>query len=391
MRGRFLPLLLLLAFAAPLPAQEWEETSPPPAATLDPRARREALAALGGIENLEIRVFEEGAVLKGSLLTPQDLARVRETARTLPGVLDLTRLSPQALRVGSEYLNADLSRMGLAGLELRPWGERLALFGGPVSAAEVSCVERLCTTLGLPFLDLTRPASADRRMVWFDVCFAEVNRDAFENLGLSWPAAATTVVAGGSAAFAPGLELTVEAIRLRGQGRILSRPILACRSGEAASFLAGGEIPIPRRTEEGELSVLWKNYGISLEVAPLVDGGGNVSGRLTAEVSMLDRANAVEGIPGILSRRVGTALALAEGQTLVLSGLVNREDSRTTREIPLLASLPVLGELFRSRGYQKRETDLLIFVTPRLSPPPDFPPAASGAVASPPSFSSPLP
>ncbi len=82
---------------------------------------------------------------------------------------------------------------------------------------------------------------------------------------------------------------------------------------------------------------------------------------------MVDEANSVEGIPGILTRKITTSLSLLEGQTVVLSGLVKTDDARNVKKVPLLGDIPILGELFKSESFQKRETELIVFLTPQLT------------------------
>jgi pilus assembly protein CpaC len=137
-----------------------------------------------------------------------------------------------------------------------------------------------------------------------------------------------------------------------------------CASGKKASFQAGGEIPIPRTDSEGRVSVTWKPYGIILEVAPAIHSEGHIQVQLRSEVSMVDHANAIEGVPGILTRKVETHLSLETGQTIVLSGLVHSDDAKNIQKVPLLGDIPIFGELFKSHSFKKRETELIVFLTP---------------------------
>ncbi len=358
-----------ISFPSPTPAPS---PSPTPSAWEpgDPQLVRALLGSLQGIENLRIRRLPQGAVLEGGLLTPDDLRKVARVAGGCPAIVNLCRLDPEALETAAAYLRNEMSRLQICGLEVAPVGEGLLLTGTPNSPPEIDQIRKVAAAFGIPLADGTRP-DAGRRMVTFEASFTEVNRQAFRQVGISWPSSlAFSDPQGariGRLAPAQSLEAVLDLLVQKGEGRILSRPILTCRSGETANFLAGGEIPIPNKTKEGEISVIWKNYGIILEVAPVVDQKGTIVLRVSAEISMLDRANSVEGIPGILSRRVGTSLILMEGQTVILSGLVNSEEATTVKEVPWLGSIPVLGELFRSRGFQRKETELLVAMTPRFA------------------------
>jgi pilus assembly protein CpaC len=353
--------------------EDWPAEAPLPATSADPRIIKALVETLRGVENLSVHLLPGGAILQGSLLTAADMTMVKRVAAGAPGILNLCRLDPEALEVAACHLRREMARLDMSGLAVGPAGEAVLVTGTPGSPQDTAQLKKICEALAIPLVDGTRPDGCDRRMVTFEVCFTEVNRQAFRELGVKWPSSLSLADPGGArfdrVDFSQSLQVAIDLMVQSGEGRILSRPLLVCRSGEPASFLAGGEIPIPKRNKDGDVTVLWKNYGIMLEIAPQVDPRGVILARISAEISMLDRANSVEGIPGILSRRVGTALSLAEGQTVVLSGLVNTEDAQQVQEVPVLSAIPVLGELFRSRGFQRKETELLIFLTPRFSPP----------------------
>jgi pilus assembly protein CpaC len=196
----------------------------------------------------------------------------------------------------------------------------------------------------------------------------EVNKDAFRNLGIQWPASSSLSDPSGMriGRMEPGnaLEITIDHQVIQGKARIISRPRLICASGQKASFQAGGEIPIPHSDGEGGITVTWKPYGIILDVAPSIDSQDKIHIQIRSEVSMVDHANAINGVPGILTRRVNTFLSLENGQTVVLSGLVHSDDAKNIQKIPVLGDIPIFGELFKSRSFQKRETELVVFLTP---------------------------
>ena len=149
----------------------------------------------------------------------------------------------------------------------------------------------------------------------------------------------------------------------------LAAPQLSARSGGSASFLAGGEIPIPTVGGFGATSVEFKEYGIKLEIQPVVNGNGEISTTVLTEVSKIDPSRTVQGIPGFLTRRAETELNVRAGQTIVISGLVNVTGSKGFGGIPGLANVPVLGRLFRSDSFRAGRTDLVVFVTPRIITP----------------------
>ncbi|HKJ75948.1 MAG TPA: pilus assembly protein N-terminal domain-containing protein [Gammaproteobacteria bacterium] len=154
-----------------------------------------------------------------------------------------------------------------------------------------------------------------------------------------------------------------------GDALILAQPRLSARSGGKADFLAGGQVPIPITGDDGQLSVEYKKYGISLTISPATDGRGHIQANVETEVSALDPSTSVQGLPGFLTRKTNADVAMQNGETLVISGLVNHELSDQVDELPGLADLPVLGRLFRSNDFRHKRTELVIFVTPRVYDP----------------------
>ncbi|MBI3018656.1 MAG: hypothetical protein HYY61_02040 [Deltaproteobacteria bacterium] len=124
---------------------------------------------------------------------------------------------------------------------------------------------------------------------------------------------------------------------------------------------------MPLKLSRGrELSVQWKPYGISLDIQPLADPFHQIATTLKIEVSTLNTAQSVEGIPGLLTRRLQTAVNVPSGETIVLSGLIHQEQGQDIQRVPAISSLPILGELFQSKHFQNKETELMIFVTPSI-------------------------
>jgi len=331
----------------------------------------EALDSLRDIENIRITTFPGGAVLQGELLSAEDLKRVGEISRSLSGVVSLCTLHRETLEVAAEFIQRTMLEQGITDLEMKVVGKKLFLTGIPYSPEDVERVGKICEAYSIPFLNGTRVNAGDSRMVTFEVNFTEINRQTLQDLGVAWPASLTFTDPTGIRLhqLSPdqSLEVVVNVFAQHGKARIISKPRLVCRSGEKASFLAGGEIPIPRTDDDGNITVTWKRYGIILEVAPEVDSRGQIDVLVTSEVSMVDEANSVEGIPGILTRKITTSLSLIEGQTVVLSGLVKTDDAKNVKKVPLLGDIPILGELFKSESFQKRETELIVFLTPQLT------------------------
>lgn len=144
----------------------------------------------------------------------------------------------------------------------------------------------------------------------------------------------------------------------------LASPQLSARSGGVADFLVGGEVPIPISQGLGETTVQYKPYGIKLHIAPVVNSKGDISTDIETEISKIDPSINVQGYPGFITRRTSAQLNVHEGDTIVISGLVDSSASKTFDKLPGLGDIPILGALFRSRNFQRNRTDLVIFVTP---------------------------
>lgn len=152
----------------------------------------------------------------------------------------------------------------------------------------------------------------------------------------------------------------------QGKAVNLASPKLSARSGGSAKFLVGGEIPIPVPQGFGQYSIDYKDYGIKLDIAPVVNGNQEISTTLMAEVSRLDPAVMVMGVPGFLTRRSESEINVRAGDTIVISGLVDSQAAKSVEKFPLLGDIPVLGKLFRSDGFRGNKTELVMFVTPRI-------------------------
>ncbi|GAA3701717.1 type II and III secretion system protein family protein [Sphingomonas cynarae] len=162
-----------------------------------------------------------------------------------------------------------------------------------------------------------------------------------------------------------------------GQVTTLANPNLTALSGETGSFLAGGEIPIPLAQGFGTVSVEFKQYGISLGYTPTVLADGRISLHVKPEVSQLDYSNAVTlsgtRVPGISSRRAETTIELGSGESMMIAGLLQNTRNNSIDKTPFLGDIPILGALFRSNGWQRNETELVIIITPYLVKPMNSP------------------
>jgi len=157
----------------------------------------------------------------------------------------------------------------------------------------------------------------------------------------------------------------------RGLVRTLAEPNLTAISGETAKFLAGGEFPIPISQEDNRVTVEYKKFGVSLSFKPVVISAGRISLKISAEVSEISSQGSVQvgglALPALKVRRAETTLELPSGGTLAMAGLLSDETRQSVEGVPGLKSIPMLGALFRSNDYRRRETELIILVTPLLA------------------------
>jgi pilus assembly protein CpaC len=289
----------------------------------------------------------------------------------------------------------------IGGLKVRIVGEKIVLSGevedgysDAMSTVQAAFPEvmNLTKTGGL---DLNRP---DNKMVMMNIKITEFNKNYLKSLGIQWdttvagPAAALAFDATANPVFraseqpntsfnglAPGVAESplgyfgiVSEITSRinfavnsGNALVLAEPRLAARSGGEATFLAGGEFPIETSNINGT-TIEFKQFGIQLEVKPTVDINNNVRAHVSTELSAIDNSVAVNGVPGLLSRKTTADVILRSGETLVMSGLLNQQASKDTSGVAFLSDIPILGALFRSKTFRDNRSELVIFVTPKV-------------------------
>jgi pilus assembly protein CpaC len=234
---------------------------------------------------------------------------------------------------------------------------------------------------------------------------AEVNRQVLKTLGVNWSTLTPnhigplttlsfqttnpTAVAGNLAAEL-GLtfggsswlsQATVDALAQEGLVNVLAEPNLTATNGQPASFLAGGEFPVPvagaAATAGGSatISVVFKKFGVSLDVVPTIIDAEHLNLKVRSEVSQLSTTGQVSvplgggfsvTIPALSVRRAETTVELGSGQSYALAGLLQNTDTQNITKVPMLGDIPIIGQLFRSQQFQRNETELVIIVTPYL-------------------------
>ena len=338
---------------------------------------RQVRQFLGHIEGIYPRVFGEKVVLDGEALTADDFIRAEQAVRLFgDSVRNWVRLRPQA----AQQLTEAFQRAGLVDVKASSYEGRLVIEGAVGSKEESKKVDVLLQSMGVRAENLVTVGRG--RQVLIDVSFVEMGRTGRFNVGLQLPE-----MVGGAAELSgtislypsmteqnsnitlqlsgPKMVAQLNLLHQSGAVRTLAQPRLVCASGEKASLLVGGEIPIVTTTQF-QVNVQYKEFGIKLEIEPVADNLGNISAGLLAEVSDIDASLAKGEYPGFKTRRVKTQVAVKEGHTIVLSGLYSNLESKAVSKFPGLGSIPILGEFFKSRDLRDSRTSLAVFITPRV-------------------------
>ena len=375
---------------------------------------------VGEIKILEVGEIDRVAVGKGDLISTtilengQLLVLAEKKGETIVHIWygdgAESDVKIQVLDVDNNRVITELEAMlaNLPKVEVKVVGEKIFLTGTlSCIAGQEECAEDkvIKTVLGAypDVINLTQTQQVQlpsilpsTKMVSMDLKLTEFNTRVLHEIGINWQ----DVVSGPSAAFAhvwfPSAFLTpltgdsvnfpVEGSSLvdaegtvgigtdiasvinlfaqNGDAVILAEPRLSARSGGSAEFLAGGEIPVVTSSLAGT-NVEYKEFGIILDISPVVDDENNIMATVATEVSAVDQSVALDP-PGFLTRKTSTEVHMRDGETLILSGLISRDISEAIDKFPILGDLPIIGALFRSTDWQNKLTEMVIFVTPTV-------------------------
>ena len=351
----------------------------------------EVRALLGDREGIQIRVVGDRVYLDGETITTDDYERVQQITSLYPSVKSFVRPSGNAKKLAAEALNRAFQKNGLKGVQAGVVGATIFLEGWVESQDDLKKLDLVTRAVGEKVENLVTVGV--KKMVLVEVDFVEVSYGTNKLVGVKPPLqlvsgpgtggvyqlvrplpgdSGTQPVHSIAGTVTAAAELSVAARFDDGHQRILSQPRLLCASGEKAEFTAGGEIPILAATQN-QFAVEFKKFGIVLQVTPTAGRGGIISADVYAAVSDIDRGLSVRAngfdVPGLRLREVRTSVAVQDGETIVLSGLFSYDEAKEVSKVPLLGSNPILGELFKSRQFIERKTQLAIYVTPRLVTP----------------------
>ncbi len=314
-----------------------------------------------------------------------------------PGRTTLTLLSPEGQLISNVdvHVTPDMAEFKERLQQILP-GEQIEVRtanDGIVLSGTVSSTARLDRAL-----DLANRYAPDRvsnlmvvggtQQVMLKVRFAEMNRRVTKALGSSMTVAGSDVnlSAGGGVSSPTGslglnfdvgslaFNVAIEALETKGMVRTLAEPNLTALSGQEATFLAGGEFPVPGESDSGGITITYRPFGVQLNFTPVVVDQDIINLTINAAVSQLDTTSGFvqeDGtvIPAFRQRLTTTTVEMRDGQSFAIAGLLQDDFLNNASQVPWIGDLPVLGALFRSADYQRSQTELVIIVTPHLVTP----------------------
>src|SRR5215204_1489265 len=279
----------------------------------------------------------------------------------------------------------------------------VVISGSAANAAIAAQVQSVVEAAGFKTVNMLTSPTTGMTQVQLEVRVAEVNRNKLRDYGTSFLTNGATggyansgggpseisdsVIGTASALLSPALNVLLfnrslntaamlKVLRTEGAFRELAEPNMIAMNNQQASFLAGGEFPVPvLQTGNGQtgITIVWKEYGIRLNFKPTIIDEDHIRLELEPEVSTIDFVTGVrfDGfiIPGLRTRRAKTGVELRDGQSFAIAGLLDNNETQTISKIPGIGDVPVLGNLFKSKSFQKQETELMFIVTAQLVKP----------------------
>jgi pilus assembly protein CpaC len=370
---------------------------------------RRMLQAAIAIPGVRVNEFAGSLVLNGSVANGDDLVQISDiVARFAPVAAAAKYTIVDAVSVAHpmgalEGMFAASPATANVTVERDSNGGIVVSGTVPDRATEEMVIAKV-NALGSPFLAvggkvIDRLESATTSQIDVKVYVLEIDETGLKNLGVQLQAATYTpgATAGSTPTFTLGtgifpfvesasdvgksltigsffrtttLAPTLNAVITSGHGRVLSAPDLVTKPGQKATFLVGGQIPIPVSSGPQQVSIQYEEYGVKLQMTPTILGNGNVETVIAPEVSDLDFADGVTlngfVVPALKTSELSTDVITKDGESIVMGGLLSRVEQRTLYKIPLLGDLPIIGALFRSVNYQTTKTDVVFVMTPTI-------------------------
>lgn len=278
--------------------------------------------------------------------------------------------------------------------DLSIFGNRIVATGDAQSVEEAVDVDNVARTYSPPEQPpINNTTVQGSQQVNIRVRFAEVSRTELQSYGVDWAASYESSgfefsMFGDNGVPSPGegnlgiggggnglnFEVVIEALQRNGIVKILAEPNLTAVTGQTASFLAGGEIPVPIPQSQDTTTVEYKPFGVSLTFTPTLIGRNRIGLHVRPEVSSIAQSGATVSangfnLPSFVVRKADTIVEVGSGQTFAIAGLFQQNFTRNLEKFPVLGDVPVLGALFQSQRFQKEETELVILITPYLVEP----------------------
>jgi pilus assembly protein CpaC len=273
-----------------------------------------------------------------------------------------------------------------AGIKVTSANGRIMMTGSSPDAVTLDRAMTIAKQFGPDVINSVKVLQPQQ--VLLEVRFVEASRTAGRELGIRWDSVANNLTTNiGTASLLSGstpfgviigsllkdgvnADVMIKSLEERGVARRLAEPNLVALSGDTASFLAGGEFPFPVNSQLNQITIEFKKFGVGLAFTPTVLANGLINLKIEPEVSQLDPTNVVQvggvKIPSLIVRRANTTIELRDGQSFAIAGLLQSINTTDAQQLPWIGNIPVLGALFRSASYQKKETDLAIIVTPHI-------------------------
>jgi len=335
------------------------------------RLKKEIANLLKDIEGIKIEILDSKVAVTGLLLKVRDHYKIENIKQNSKKIINLASFSPHIFPLLTKHVQTLLS-------ESYPYvtpifQDQKLVLTGEVSSQEEK--DKLLSSLAhqYPFItDLTKIGFGSQKLIQVDVHLLEISHSSQKQLGLTYPETIKVFSLqdliqklAREASGAPSLDVFLQLLSEKGFAKILSHPKLVCQNGKEASFMAGGEIPI-RIISRITSQISWRSYGMILKITPTASLQQHIHTQLSVELSSLDPAHTTDGIPGILSRKLETAVTVKEKQTIILSGLVSRNLSESQNKVPFLGDIPLIGKIFQVNRKMEDQTELMIIVTPQI-------------------------
>ena len=356
--------------------------------------------AIGRSDVVNYQILDNGQLLLIAKARGETYLHIWEHKnRELKFIVNVTQDNMSRELKMAKALSADID-----GLKVRQVNGNI-IFEGVVSNAEKEKLQALISAVpnAIPMMQFKE--FDVKEMTRLDVRIVELNKKAASQIGIRWQQTMSGPILGFTKSFetnnffrvfqddpsginediisstpndtgfysyfgiTSSISSTIDLMAETGDARILATPKLIAKSGESAEFLSGGSFPVLIVNSLGQSEVEFRDYGIKISMLPVIDADKNINTLIHAEVSSIDLATEVNDVPGVLTREVDTTINLKDNETIVISGLASVLESKQVTKVPVLGDLPLIGNLFKSTEKVRQETEIVIFVTPRIISP----------------------